>query len=1483
LLSIAAIIFVAVQGESVNGTLRFAILSTYALGFLGLGLGLHRWERVREAGPVFLALGAVLVPIDFIALRTQVLSNDQMPNDVLWFFASGACAALYFALATRGYGWLYALPGVPAALVAWGSLGSIVNLPNEWFGPWFAAVAAGGYVAGAALWPTWRPGRWLLGFSAVLGASAIAWTQSATTFTGEQPWALPAAYVLGTAALAAGLYWRRDTAALLALPALASAVAASAWWAAFGLGVEWRAPFVAAAGAGYLVVAHFRPEQPARRWATLSAVLSVLALAIVHTDLAVADSQRGALPATYAVVFASAAGAFGRWRWPEAGAVLPPLMAMLLATTQWAARGVNVEWYGSFAGLAALGYLALAAFDRPARAPGWQVAAAVTACIGPAMAHVAIATNADASRWALVVSYLPPLVGAALAFLRWRWAWRLAPGALPVLTAMAALAFAWAQWDLQREWFPVFAAAAGLGYLALAQFDDQRMARMWGGLAAAMGVLALAGGHSLVIPEGAAHAALPAAYALVLVGVAAAFARWRWPEAGAALPPVAAATALTMLWATIALDVEWYGSFAAAAGLGYLLIAHFGDQRLARMRGGFAAVAGLLALASAHTAVLPEGAFHAALPVTYALVLFGVSAAFARWRWIAAGAALPPAAAMTALTALWASVGLGVEWYGSFAAAAALGYLLMARFDKPERLVAWQSASIAAALLGLALAHSAVATETDPERFALPVTYGVVLAGAAAAALQWRLSWRVAPGVVPLLAAMTSLTGLWAGWDMRVWWFGAFFAAAAVGYVLLAAWDGEAWMRTWLRFGGLVCGAGLAFAQASQGRADAEHVALPVAYGIGLAVAVIAATRFRLAYLDGVAAIPALAAAFGASAGWALFDMRLEWLPAWAAFAAAGYAVPTIIDARNRDAWRALSFILSIGALVGAHEVAPLAHAPTWQLPASYLVILIGWSVQAVMLRDISTLLPPVLVSALGATALWAADVAPQWWSYPALGVAAVMMATGRWWEPNRVLGAAGWLYAVALASAAAIAVLPFDYSHPAHGVAVQLFAAALLLFASIRSRGRVVRAVADEAGPAATLFEWAVLTQAAFAFVFGAAASLNGVLDLTGADRAWVFTAPALLGWALTATGVRGRAGWRTFAPAGLVGMTIAAIAAAPSDGTVTAILALATLGPLTAFAGTRRWMFLGIANSALFLAVWTGWRWQEIDMAFLPLGFAAIAAIEWGALTALRKYTSQPGERDLVITYISWAPWLLSASVSGLLLSQKEQDLAAGNSLVNTQEWGLAAAVLGLVSASIAAEGLRLVRRWIWIPGTLGILVALLMAIATRQPENIQAYTAPTGVYLIAVMLTFKASPRLFRDQMSLHEAVMIAGALALVLPPAEQSFEPGGGKFGLELLGIGLGILAVGLLFHARWLVAAAVATLTATALRMVTGGLFSTPYWLLLGIAGTALLLLGLLVLLERERWDRLRAAVVKWWEEASRPEPPGIGGPPRPAH
>ena len=335
--------------------------------------------------------------------------------------------------------------------------------------------------------------------------------------------------------------------------------------------------------------------------------------------------------------------------------------------------------------------------------------------------------------------------------------------------------------------------------------------------------------------------------------------------------------------------------------------------------------------------------------------------------------------------------------------------------------------------------------------------------------------------------------------------------------------------------------------------------------------------------------------------------------------------------------------------------------------------------------------------------------------------------------------------------------------------------------------------------------------------------------------------------------------------------------IVAAESDATITSVLAMATAGAVAAFGSTRRWFILGIANSTLFLAVWTAWRWQGLDLVYLPLAFAAIALLEWAALTGLRRYTSRPNESDYVITYISWGPWLLSALASGILLSQKHSRLEASESFFSTAEWGLAAAVLGLAAAAVMAEGLRMGKRWVWVVASSALLGAFLMAIATREPSNIQAYTAPVGAWLIGVSITFRRTPSIFRQQLFVHEAVTIIGALHIVLPPAEQSFAPGGGKFGLELIGIGVALLIVGLLLHARWLVPAAILTLTATSIRMVTGGLFSTPYWLLLGIAGTLLLALGVLILLERERWDRFRVNVVDWWKEAQKPLPPDYPG------
>ena len=119
--------------------------------------------------------------------------------------------------------------------------------------------------------------------------------------------------------------------------------------------------------------------------------------------------------------------------------------------------------------------------------------------------------------------------------------------------------------------------------------------------------------------------------------------------------------------------------------------------------------------------------------------------------------------------------------------------------------------------------------------------------------------------------------------------------------------------------------------------------------------------------------------------------------------------------------------------------------------------------------------------------------------------------------------------------------------------------------------------------------------------------------------------------------------------------------------------------------------------------------------------------------------------------------------------------------------------------------------------------------------------------------------------------HEAVMIAGMLVVLLPAAEQSLAPGGGRFGLELIAAGLILLAAGLGLSARWLVVGGVITLTTVAVRWLVAE-SSVPYWLTLGLAGMALLGFGMLLLLERDRWDRIRARVRRWWTDDHEPIP-----------
>ena len=183
---------------------------------------------------------------------------------------------------------------------------------------------------------------------------------------------------------------------------------------------------------------------------------------------------------------------------------------------------------------------------------------------------------------------------------------------------------------------------------------------------------------------------------------------------------------------------------------------------------------------------------------------------------------------------------------------------------------------------------------------------------------------------------------------------------------------------------------------------------------------------------------------------------------------------------------------------------------------------------------------------------------------------------------------------------------------------------------------------------------------------------------------------------------------------------------------------------------------------------------------------------------------------------------------------------------------------------------------------------MVSLELAIATLAPVNVQAYTLPAAVYIALVGLTMRSRDRL-GDNIGWHEVLQVTAAALLVVPQAEQGFEPGGARRGLILLVVpqaeqgfepggarrglillveGLVLLGVAVALNTRWLAVSAVVTLSGVALRFlwVNRDSDAVPYWVMLAVAGFVLLAVGLTVLLQREWWDRSRLRLLRRWRQ-----------------
>jgi hypothetical protein len=99
----------------------------------------------------------------------------------------------------------------------------------------------------------------------------------------------------------------------------------------------------------------------------------------------------------------------------------------------------------------------------------------------------------------------------------------------------------------------------------------------------------------------------------------------------------------------------------------------------------------------------------------------------------------------------------------------------------------------------------------------------------------------------------------------------------------------------------------------------------------------------------------------------------------------------------------------------------------------------------------------------------------------------------------------------------------------------------------------------------------------------------------------------------------------------------------------------------------------------------------------------------------------------------------------------------------------------------------------------------------------------------------------------------------------PSFVQSLDDNAWRYGLILLGEGLGFVALGLVRRRLWLLGVSIFFVVVDGLHyLFFAGGPALPNWAILAIAGTAVMAAGTAILLGRDRWTAWQTALQAWW-------------------
>ncbi len=290
-----------------------------------------------------------------------------------------------------------------------------------------------------------------------------------------------------------------------------------------------------------------------------------------------------------------------------------------------------------------------------------------------------------------------------------------------------------------------------------------------------------------------------------------------------------------------------------------------------------------------------------------------------------------------------------------------------------------------------------------------------------------------------------------------------------------------------------------------------------------------------------------------------------------------------------------------------------------------------------------------------------------------------------------------------------------------------------------------------------------------------------------------------------------------------------------------------------------------LAAPAAAFGFAAVLAWR-QELDWALyaVPLAYSGIALALYVAGFAIRAQLRIWGD---ALRAAGAAFAVASPGVGfGILAADTEAGLFEGAPFETSALYEWSTLATGLVGLLALAESSIARRGWVVVAGSAVMLVAVLLQIGRFHPDNIQAYTAVIGAYLVLLGLIGLARYRLVPGLDESAVYVEALGAAVIMFPSFLQSIG-GGWRYEVILLIEAAAFFAAGVALQRRGLLSTSLGGLVLVGGRVLFDALNALPNWIVALIIGMALLAVGLGIMVSRERWMRWEERVASWWGEA----------------